>query len=612
MNIAIIEYKNDLPQALSSFSPHDTLFLSVSAEASYYLSKSNIKFLTDEEIMSSEEFIALGNENFKITENWTIQLDNLLNQKSTLFNKEQFYPFKWHFYRLKILLDAVRIRKILIERLIIREKPQVIGKPIGTRPDIVHDHHLFFYKSDSLYGLIVERIADVMGIRVQTWEPSALIMQNQTISSRIRVCRSVLKNGYRRLKALMETPNSRSEQDNILVGSMDYDIAPLKENIAHRFNFYFNESPFNIRSLDTFKKLSMKGDSREQLQIDVQNVFKTLRVTGDPIIDEIIGERIQSYAEKFIGKLWKGIKYLEYVDSKKHFKGFIHPVGASDVFYGIPVYHFMKQKKPVFVIQHGSYGYALNNITAYSEFGHNGYFLAWGDGVKKLYEGLKKGDCEIFSTGSHLIEEIRKKRKQKKAIKKVCYVPGIYRGYTAYYPGGQPCLDSKLFVMETDFLTTLKPYTKRYDVTYKVAPSAFTPSPIFGTNPMINWVKENLPDLKISAEPLLSVIHDYDLFIIDWPTTTLIQTLATGAEVIVYAGNPYYVPTKSALEMLKERAMVGLDEDGFKEKIAIVLEGGEVISDVENTTFLKEYGVYLDDGKSLQRMTDKIISTVLN
>ena len=109
--------------------------MSVSAEASYHLSRRNLKFLTDEQILDPAEFKAIAEENLKIAENWIQQLEQKLQSKNSLFKKRQFFPFKWHFYRLKILLDAVMVRKAIIERLIERENPLSIGVPLGAVPE---------------------------------------------------------------------------------------------------------------------------------------------------------------------------------------------------------------------------------------------------------------------------------------------------------------------------------------------------------------------------------------------------------------------------------------------------------------------------------------------
>ena len=608
MNIAIIEYQNDIDEALKYFPPHDCLYLSVSAEASYNLSKRHIKFVTDEDVLTPEEFKQIGNENFGITKEWIQHLEEILQSKDPIFSKRQFYPFRWHFYRLKILLDAVRIRRILVERLICKEKPLSIGAPVAAIPGKIHDHHLFFHKHDSLYGLLIQRIAAKKRIEVRTWKETKAVAGNFIIIDRIKTCLNLrrLISGLKKVLKTVYLFKIRRSRGNILLGKLGYDIAPIRQKLSDRFNFYIYKNPLYVRSLKSFFKLKSGTQGNKFPEIRLKSIFNVLNVTGDSIVDEILGERVQTYAERFIPILWQGLNYLESVDCKKKFRAYIDSVGASDSFYGLPTYYFSREKKPVITVQHGAYGIALNQNTEYCEFGHDGWFLAWGDGIKEMYEERRKGDCKIISTGSHLIGEIRKKSMPRKIISKVCYVPNSYRGYGAYYPNAQPCLDSRMFILQTNFMLTLKSYSQRYQITYKISPTAARESSELGKDPMLKWLKETLPSVQIKSAPLESIIHEFDLFIIDWPSTTLVQVCATMAEVIVYTGNKYHVPTRKAIELLEKRAIVGKSEEDFQNKIRNVLEKGVVISNVEDTSFIEKYGIYKNDGKSLTRMIDNV------
>lgn len=605
MNIAIIEHETDVYEALKLFPQRDCLYLSVSAEASYKLSKMNIKFLCDEDILSPQEFKRIGSENFEITERWINRLEEIIQSNYPIFHQKKFYPFKWHFYRIKILVDAVRINRILLERLVEKENPTSIGSPAGSLPGKIHDYHLFFHKNDSLYGLLAEKIAKQNNIEINVWAKVGTEKASDQTKHKMRSYLSRIKRILRfELNNLIKW---KKKKDALLVSSLAYEIVPLSRVLMKEYDLLYYRDLMDIRFLRLLKKIKLTSQKGELIESDIKANFKTINPTDDPIVNEILGERIQSYAEEFIPILWRELHCLESIDSQKNFKGAIFPFGAVDSFHGLPIYYFESKNKPVVVIQHGSYGFALNQTTEYSEFGHNGYFLAWGDGINEMYNERKKGSCNIISTGSYLIEEIRRKRKKRKTIKDICYVPGTYRGYIAYYPNGQPCRDSKLFIMETNFLTALAPYQDKFQITYKIAPEAVNESPYFGKNPMLDWIKENLPGVRIESRPLQAVIHKFDLFIIDWPSTTLIQAMASGGEILVYVGNDYHTPSSNALKMIEKRCVVGFDEGDIKKKIRWLLDNGEVVSDIDDTSFLEKYGVHSNDGKSLKRMMDRII-----
>lgn len=607
MNIAIIEYEQNIDDALELF-PNNTLYLSVSADASHHLSKRNINFLTDEEVLTPGEFKRIGNENFEITEKWIQELEKKLQSKASIFKKKQFYPFKWHFISLKYLVDAVRIRRVLLERLIEKENPQLLMSPIGALPELIHDHELRFHRYDSLYGLLTQKIAEQNKIKIRTWNKVESDPVETHFYDRLRPDLYKLKGGLRiLLKSWLRDPTQA--KDDILFGNLAYDIFPLSQELSDKYGLYFFDGPVSIRSIRTSAKLKSNSKGSVFPEFQMQGLFQAGEITGDSIVDEILGNRIQAYAEQFIPTLWKGLNYLTNIDQKKNFKAFIHIVGANNSFYGLPVYYFMKKKKPVISIQHGgSYGYALSRKQEYRDFGHNGYFLSWGDGVNEMYVKRKKRGCKIIATGSYLTEQILERRKIRKTIKKICYVPVYFSNYVASYPNEQPSLDSKWYLTTTNFLSTLKPYLDRYQIVYKIAPIAFQRPAYLGKTPMLDWVKENLPTVRIENRPLKSVIHKFDLFIIDWPSTSLVESVASGAEVLVYNGNPYHVITDSALKLLKKRAVVGSNEEDFMDKIRSVLDKGVVVSDIQDTSFLEKYGVHLNDNNSLTRMIDFIQS----
>lgn len=606
MNIAVIEYESDLEAALNDPSFRDGIFLSVSAEASYHLAKNGMRFMTDEDVLSPDEFKAIGNENFDIVEKWIAALEGALRGHDAAYGEKGFFPFRWNFYSIKILLDTVRTRSAILNRLIEAGSPSYIGSPPAASPGAISNHDLFFYRDESLYGLLVGLIAKDKNIRITTWPKYHAEMFLASCMERASVFARRAGKAFK--KVVFESKPLKDVKHNMLIGNLHYDIEPLMRRLSDVCSFYFYQDPSRVVSLQSFLKLTANEPADFPRPHIDNGIFSMDKITGDPCLDEILNTRMQSYAEKFIPLLWHGFNYLDSIDKKKNFSAYIHHAGASDSFYSLPIGYFETKNKPVIIVQHGGYGFALNQMAEYSEFGHNGYFLAWGDGIKEMYECRKKGKCEFMTTGSHLIEEIKKSRRPRKTISKVCFIPTTNRGYPAYYPNGQPCLDSKAFLLETEFLNTLKPYAKRYEITYKAAPGSDKISTLFGKNPMFDWIKENLPSVKIESRPLDAVIHDFDLVIIMWPSTTLVQAMASGAEILVYAGNPYFSLTGQALKMLGKRAIAGLTKDDFKDKIRMVLDKGSIVSDVNDEAFLERYGVYRNDGKSLSRMAEQVLA----
>ncbi len=601
MNIAIIEYEKDIDEALQYFPQKDCIYLSVSAEGSFGLYKRNMKFITDEDVLTPEEFKAIGNANFEIVGKWIDSLEEALLAHNVIAKGKEFRPFRGNFCRIKMLLDAVTIRKAVLDRLIERENPASIAAPPAASPEKISEYTLFFPKYESVYGALVEKIAEKKNIGLKRFSPSNIDVDAGAVKYDPGILIGRIRKAFERLLAMSDF--RKSAKRNVLTGNVNYDIEPLIRRLSGRNNFYYYKWPSSMSSLKSFLKVrAVLPDELAELNID--GIFKPGHITGDPIVDWILNLRIQSYARQYIPVLWRELAYIESVDRDKNFAAYIHHAGSTDSFAGIPMNYFKREKKPIFIIQHGVYGFALNRYTEYCEFGHDGYFFGWGEGTKEMYDPRKKGNCEIIPTGSHLIETIRKNRRPKKTISRVCYVPKALRGYAANFPNGQPCLDSKLFLTEISFLEAMKPYLGRYDITYKAAPVAARDSVWVGVNPVLEWIKKNMPSMKIEYGFLTSMVHKFDIFILDFPGTSLAQTTASGAEVLVYAGNPYFELSEEALPLLRKRAVVEVNESDFKNRIRSILDKGVVVSDTEDTAFLKKYCVHIDDGNSLSRMSE--------
>lgn len=601
-NIAIIEHKHDIEDALAFFRQDETRFVAVSAEASCALEKRAIAFVTDEDLLSPGEFKRIGEEGLRITASLVDKLDAALWSVDPIFEKKEFRPFRWNYYRIKILVDAVRARKALLDRLVDREEPVCLGFPRHNDARAIHDHHLFFHRDDSLYGLLACRIAGQKGIEVRQWSSRTVAADECCRHAPSPLIPGSVRKAMGSIAKLRKMPLARRVSENVLYGIFDHDIVDIVREMCGNANFYSYDNEAAVRFISSPLACSTEELAQPFPKADIEGLLRGISLTGDGIVDDVLRARLQAYAERYLPRLWRGLNYLEAADAHKDFKAYIHDAGASDAVCGLPLYYFQRRGKPVVIVQHGGYGYARNELTQYCEFGHDGYFFAWGDGVAEMYNADSASKCRIVATGSHEVDSILKNRKIKSRIKRVCYIPGSYRGYTAYFSGGQPGLDPKVFAMETRFLSALEPYKDMYEFTYKAAPHSARNSFIFGESPMQEWIEEKLPWMKIESRPLCSVIHDFDMFIIDFPTTILVQSIASGAEVAVYVGNPYYTMSTTALELLRRRAVVGLDESDFIAKIRSVLDSGNVVSDIADTSFLEKYGIHKNDGKALERM----------
>ena len=124
------------------------------------------------------------------------------------------------------------------------------------------------------------------------------------------------------------------------------------------------------------------------------------------------------------------------------------------------------------------------------------------------------------------------------------YTPTTYRRQAMYYPGGINHTDLNFYRVRKAILETITAFSG-FDFLVKLHPA-----------------EKELTDLEILAGPgsriafsrarLSDVIDKADGYIIDYPSTTLLQVLMTGKPVFVYLGGELLQLNKNVLEMLED------------------------------------------------------------
>ena len=124
--------------------------------------------------LTLEEFMMkLASLSDEDAENWIIALETTLQSQNRILKNRDFYPFKWHFSRLKILLDSLTVPWAILARLIDITKPNRIGVSRGADPCQIHDLSLFFRPNESIYGMIASEMSRQRNVKCIVWEPSS-------------------------------------------------------------------------------------------------------------------------------------------------------------------------------------------------------------------------------------------------------------------------------------------------------------------------------------------------------------------------------------------------------------------------------------------------------
>ena len=108
--------------------------------------------------------------------------------------------------------------------------------------------------------------------------------------------------------------------------------------------------------------------------------------------------------------------------------------------------------------------------------------------------------------------------------------------------------------------------------------------------------------------PFRDFLHDADLFIMDHPSTTLVQALTTNKKIILYADRTFLRFDPHALELVKKRAVFSeTREHFFKDMERVLGKDDWALPEPVNDEFLRGYGTYLNDGQSAERAVQTLI-----
>ena len=134
-------------------------------------------------------------------------------------------------------------------------------------------------------------------------------------------------------------------------------------------------------------------------------------------------------------------------------------------------------------------------------------------------------------------------------------------------------------------------------------------------NPVIDWLKEqNFPNVTILENiPLEDVMHPVDTFIVDSPSTPLLQLLTIDKPVIIYADSRFFKMMPAAVGKLRKRVIYTDNEQQFYEAVDTFIKKADwALPEPINTEFLREYGTHLHDGKSAERIVGFLMSLAKN
>ena len=599
-------------------------FIALSPFAAYELENEGISYSLIEDFYDENELYELGTDNYAKMESICKMIDAKL--KNNVLKEEDISPALFNFYTLKLIYDSITIRLFQLSRLIHNELPDKLVIYESTiSPINTDDASLLFDNEESIYS----HLLNLTGWDVYIETLSEPTNWNVSFGKKMDFIERTLKN-Y--LNSLFYNNPSFYELATIVKHKKLSELIPFITNIFSRktgsvlmlgagYNWNVCTHGFKEIGLNTIYRIpndiefwstKNNNENKKHLLLKVfddlkenptfRNFFVHNNVDFFPLIETRLHYLITHFTFVCINA---------YNDSKRILiEKDIRVVLASTLSTCIQQ-SFAKAAHslniPVIAWQHGNYGYYDQPMVVYKDIAPMDYLFIFGEGVKKKYEKeAKKYNCTLIPIGSTLLEQLPKGTNQVDIIKNigdpnkknVVFVITNYYQNDLYITSPPPYSDNKFWIIQKSVLDIFSKYNE-YNFIIKLHPSNR-----YRELPMRRYVEEK------GIENILFVKNEYtfidllsiaDIIIMDFPSTTLLQSLTTKKPIIVYDGHDPI--DKGARTLLKHRVGCYGHKEEFISAINDYLSTEKVHDDInlDDNRFLEQYGTGHNDESTTER-----------
>jgi len=269
---------------------------------------------------------------------------------------------------------------------------------------------------------------------------------------------------------------------------------------------------------------------------------------------------------------------------------------------------------PVVVWQHGSGGYTYQLFVNYNDLMSADVYFVFGEGVVEHYGGQAgRSGTQLVPVGSASLDVLAQRLRLtnnnrfirlEPGKKVVLYVVPSFAQNTPYI-SLPPFSDNHCWHTQQVILDVLARY-KGYQIVVKL------PSNPIGKSGLLSlYAREKLYENcqfitdECSFKDLLPLA---DVVVIDFPMTTLLESLTTNKPVFVVMKHLCLFP--EACRMLSRRAVCADEPLELVESLKKYLTTGIYPADINDNTFLKSYGTHLDDGYSSERAVEEVLRVI--
>ena len=619
-----------LPVALSPF-------------AMYELEKQGLPYKLIEDYYGPKELYKLGINNYKKVENICDIIDEHIQNACPTTAELGIRPALFSFYHLKIVYDAATIRLFQLSKLIDAEKPDVLyiydskRYPFGISEMAPY---LFFDNRESIYARLLA--CEDWNIPV-TVLPHIPYPENSDISKKTQDAQNTSKkkiirwlrrypelydlaveahtHGWRGLLGGLKNYLRAGKGARLILFGAGYDWDNCRGELRS-----VGISPLFIRmrddleywaGTDFFDKISARvlPETWEGLRAD--DKFRKFFTWDDVDFFLVVEERLRFLVERLTPACLNAYEKTAEIVKKGKVKAFLASTFANPTTRSA-AQAARNSNVPVVTWQHGSYGYMDQPMIVYNDLMNSDVHFVFGEGVVNKYvKAARRFGTRLVAVGSPSLESLSQMPPPDEAKKIVKLVPGkkvVLYASTNFYQNNlyvsfpPPFSDNDLWHTQRAILDVLAKH-RDYTIVIKTHPSR-----MYRESPLRLYARgkkfENCQFVRDECD-FTDLLPIADLFVIDFPSTTLLQALTTSKPIFVYTAH-LHLDTQ-AQKLLERHAFCYRELKELVNALDEYLSTGQTEKHVNlnDRKFLKMCGISSREGGSATRAA-KMLKNIMS
>lgn len=581
-----------------------------------------IAYQIPEDFYSAAEFGEFCKQTHSLTESVCDHLDGIVRKLHPELDSMGMAPFRFWIVPLFQIFDAVRGRVFQLEKIFSANPAATIHMHKGRRLPWNSDD-LLFSNRETLWAEVaslsgwdrqIELLPDPassdaparsnVAAPANSFNLKKRVLQSLWLTSLARL--GMLRN-YRGMVNLMRRRSSAL----LLVGA-PYEwagVLPILSREGRRILFtskeYFEiDAAESTGSEANFKQLESDHDLMSCFRVGPINYFPLLRERLSWIWHTSPAQ-FAAVARK-VAQLCRRHRISGVLRCSSS-SGIDHAINQSARALGIPV----------FAWQHGavSHDTKITQFRDYADAMTSDYTFVYGTEVEKAYTQFgKRFSSTVAPVGTTSLDSMISSAPESRAArlasgrdrKTIVYATTNYM-QNHWYGGWQPVFSDREHFRDQVLITECLSQAAQKGLAEIVI--KLHPNPEYQEPPWVAKLR-NVKSVRIvkDEESFENLVRHSDGVVLDFPSTTLLQSIAMGVPVFVLIQRwPF---PAAAQAQLRQRAVAVNSAAELGANLESFLESGAYPADPAHTAFLEGFGTHLNDGKTAQRVI-AILSEVM-